>query len=62
MHHLGQDVWLTRKGAIKAGVGHAGVIRGSMCGRSYMVRGRSAALRHEAWLGSIDTSSRLGLK
>jgi tRNA-splicing ligase RtcB len=27
-HHLGQDVWITRKGAIKAGVGDLGVIPG----------------------------------
>jgi tRNA-splicing ligase RtcB len=39
-HHLGRDVWLTRKGAIKAGVGDEGVIPGSMGTRSYIVRGR----------------------
>ncbi len=42
-HHLGRDVWLTRKGAIKAGVGDEGVIPGSMGTRSYIVRGRGAA-------------------
>ncbi len=42
-HHLGRDVWLTRKGAIKAGVGDEGVIPGSMWTRSYIVRGRGAA-------------------
>ena len=42
-HHLGKDVWLTRKGAIKAGVGDEGVIPGSMGTRSYIVRGKGAA-------------------
>jgi tRNA-splicing ligase RtcB len=38
-HHLGQDVWLTRKGAIRAGEGDLGVIPGSMGTSSYIVRG-----------------------
>lgn len=38
-HHKGQDVWLTRKGAIKAGEGDRGVIPGSMGTRSYIVSG-----------------------
>ena len=38
-HHGGKDVWLTRKGAIRAGVGDRGVIPGSMGTRSYIVRG-----------------------
>ena len=42
-HHLGRDVWLTRKGAIKAGVGDEGVIPGSMGTRSYVVKGKGAA-------------------
>ena len=37
--HLGRDVWITRKGAIKAGVGDLGVIPGSMGTRSYVVEG-----------------------
>ncbi len=37
--HGGQDLWITRKGAIKAGVGDEGVIPGSMGTRSYVVRG-----------------------
>lgn len=37
--HFGQDVWLTRKGAIRAGLGDLGVIPGSMGTRSYIVRG-----------------------
>lgn len=38
-HHHGRDVWLTRKGAIKASTGDRGVIPGSMGTRSYIVSG-----------------------
>jgi len=38
-YHLGKDVWLTRKGAIRARVGDLGVIPGSMGTSSYIVRG-----------------------
>lgn len=38
-HHYGADVWVTRKGAIRAGVGELGIIPGSMGTRSYIVRG-----------------------
>jgi tRNA-splicing ligase RtcB len=38
-HHRGHDVWLTRKGAIRAREGDRGVIPGSMGTRSYIVRG-----------------------
>ena len=38
--HAGQDVWLTRKGAIDAHEGVRGVIPGSMGTRSYVVRGK----------------------
>jgi tRNA-splicing ligase RtcB len=41
--HYGADVWLTRKGAIRAGAGELGIIPGSMGARSYIVRGRGAA-------------------
>ncbi|GAA0374716.1 RtcB family protein [Microbispora corallina] len=37
--HLGRELWITRKGAIKADVGDEGVIPGSMGTRSYIVRG-----------------------
>ncbi len=47
-HHMGRDVWLTRKGAIKAGVGDEGVIPGSMGTRSYMVKGKGAAASFES--------------
>ncbi len=38
--HGGRDVWITRKGAIKAGPDDRGVIPGSMGTRSYIVRGK----------------------
>jgi tRNA-splicing ligase RtcB len=41
--HYGEDVWLTRKGAIRARAGELGIIPGSMGTRSYIVRGRGAA-------------------
>lgn len=37
--HFGEDVWVTRKGAIRAGAGDLGIIPGSMGARSYIVRG-----------------------
>jgi len=37
--HMGKDLWITRKGAIKAGAGDEGVIPGSMGTRSYIVTG-----------------------
>jgi tRNA-splicing ligase RtcB len=40
--HFGSDVWLTRKGAIRAGAGELGIIPGSMGARSYIVRGKGA--------------------
>jgi len=40
--HYGEDVWLTRKGAIRAGVGDLGIIPGSMGARSYIVRGKGS--------------------
>lgn len=39
-HHHGRDVWLTRKGAIRARVGDEGIIPGSMGAASYIVRGK----------------------
>ncbi len=38
-HHMGKDLWITRKGAIKAAKGDEGVIPGSMGTRSYIVSG-----------------------
>jgi tRNA-splicing ligase RtcB len=41
-HHFGRDVWVTRKGAIRARAGDLGIIPGSMGARSYIVRGKGA--------------------
>jgi tRNA-splicing ligase RtcB len=37
--HFGEDVLVTRKGAVRAGLGELGIIPGSMGARSYIVRG-----------------------
>jgi tRNA-splicing ligase RtcB len=37
--HLGEDLYITRKGAIRAGKGELGIIPGSMGARSFIVRG-----------------------
>ena len=39
-HHYGKDVFVTRKGAVRAGEGDLGIIPGSMGARSYIVRGK----------------------
>ena len=39
-HHYGADVWVTRKGAIRAQEGDLGIVPGSMGTRSYIVRGK----------------------
>ncbi|MAW60951.1 MAG: RNA-splicing ligase RtcB [Planctomycetes bacterium] len=38
--HFGQEVLVTRKGAIRAGAGELGIIPGSMGAQSYIVRGK----------------------
>jgi tRNA-splicing ligase RtcB len=38
--HFGQNVLITRKGAVRAGEGDMGIIPGSMGARSYIVRGK----------------------
>lgn len=38
-NHYGKNVWVTRKGAVRAGAGEMGIIPGSMGARSYIVRG-----------------------
>ena len=40
--HFGESVYVTRKGAIRAGRGELGIIPGSMGARSYIVRGRGS--------------------
>jgi tRNA-splicing ligase RtcB (3'-phosphate/5'-hydroxy nucleic acid ligase) len=39
-NHFGQNVWVTRKGAVRARLGDMGIIPGSMGARSYIVRGK----------------------
>ncbi|MFO1369310.1 MAG: RtcB family protein [Marinagarivorans sp.] len=38
-HHYGENVWVTRKGAVRAGAGEMGIIPGSMGAKSFIVRG-----------------------
>lgn len=42
-HHMGHDVWLSRKGAIQADKGRPGLIPGSMGTASYVVEGKGFA-------------------
>jgi tRNA-splicing ligase RtcB len=42
--HMGRDVWLTRKGAIRAGIGDQGIIAGSMGTPNFVVRGKGNPL------------------
>ena len=42
-HHFGRDVFVTRKGAVRARLGDLGIIPGSMGARSYIVRGKGEA-------------------
>jgi tRNA-splicing ligase RtcB len=39
-NHYGANVWLTRKGAVRARSGDLGIIPGSMGAKSYIVRGK----------------------
>lgn len=39
-NHYGKNVWLTRKGAVRAREGDLGIIPGSMGARSFIVRGK----------------------
>ncbi|MEO1206442.1 MAG: RtcB family protein [Pseudomonadota bacterium] len=42
-YHFGADVWVTRKGAVRARAGDLGIIPGSMGTGSFIVRGRGSA-------------------
>jgi tRNA-splicing ligase RtcB len=42
-NHFGKNVWVTRKGAVRAREGDMGIIPGSMGTRSYIVRGKGNA-------------------
>ena len=39
-NHFGENVWVTRKGAVRARIGDMGIIPGSMGARSFIVRGK----------------------
>ena len=39
-HHYGEDVLVTRKGAVRARAGELGIIPGSMGAQSFIVRGK----------------------
>lgn len=39
-NHFGANVWVTRKGAVRARLGEMGIIPGSMGARSFIVRGK----------------------
>jgi tRNA-splicing ligase RtcB len=41
--HFGEDVFVTRKGAVRAGQGELGIIPGSMGAKSFIVRGKGNA-------------------
>jgi tRNA-splicing ligase RtcB len=41
--HFGKDVYVTRKGAVRAGLGELGIIPGSMGAKSFIVRGKGEA-------------------
>lgn len=47
-HHGGANVWLTRKGAIRARAGDLGVVPGSMGTSSYIVRGKGNAASYHS--------------
>ncbi len=46
--HYGREVFVTRKGAVRAGAGELGIIPGSMGARSYIVRGKGNAESFES--------------
>jgi len=46
--HGGKDIWVTRKGAIKADVGDLGIIPGSMGARTFIVRGKGNELSYNS--------------
>ncbi|TAK05681.1 RtcB family protein [Patescibacteria group bacterium] len=46
--HFGEQLFITRKGAIRAGAGDLGIIPGSMGAKSYIVRGRGNAESYQS--------------
>ena len=61
--HFGQDLWVTRKGAVDASEGVFGIIPGSMGAKSFIVRGRgNAESFHSCSHGAGRTMSRNAAK
>lgn len=58
--HNGRGMWITRKGAIQAGIGDKGVIPGSMGTRSYIVSGAGNPLSYNSC--SHGAGRRMGRK
>lgn len=56
--HFGQDVFLTRKGAVSAREGELGIIPGSMGAKSFIVRGRGGAAGREAFFSCSHGAGR----
>ena len=56
--HRGEEVWVTRKGAIRAGLSDMGVIPGSMGASSFIVRGRGSEASYQS--SSHGAGRRLG--
>jgi tRNA-splicing ligase RtcB len=53
--HDGRELWVTRKGAIRADIGDLGVIPGSMGTQSYVVAGKGSS---ESWLSCSHGAGR----
>jgi tRNA-splicing ligase RtcB len=47
-HHFGEELLVTRKGAIRAASGDLGIIPGSMGAKSFIVRGKGNPLSFES--------------
>ena len=46
-HHFGEDVFVTRKGAINAETGRYGIIPGSMGAKSFIIKGSGNAASYQ---------------
>lgn len=47
-NHMGKNLWITRKGAVRARLGDLGIIPGSMGARSFIVRGLGNPLSYHS--------------
>lgn len=56
--HFGQDVFLTRKGAVSAKEGELGIIPGSMGAKSFIVRGKGGSAGREAFFSCSHGAGR----